>query len=440
MLKVALTLFRLMKLQPHPIMSEYDAATEKALNCCDFEQVVEIYSEKIEEDPDNVEYLTKRCEALMNLEDFEAAKLDAEKTIKIDETFGKGFYLAAKCAQATQNLPAASRFIQKLQDFQPAYQFNFETEFPEVKTFQDLENEIDMKFDAKMYVDCLDAMRLLQQMTHISIDRLKMMTAKCHFHFGEFQESREILSEIVKDEPKNFEAMFILANCLYHEGNLTQAIYAYETLLKMHRDIAVYEQNEKVKKVLELLRCGNYYYQKKKYRKSIKNYSNALKLEQMNQKVAAAILNNRGMALKKSRFFKSAIEDFNDVFMMNSKDKSIHSKRAYPLYKIGRFLESITDCEEALKLGAPTDFEILRGKAKKKLFILSLKQSVSSRYKKFSQPSLLISDDRSVNVSNKTSSLDLYWDSINMKDKKNRVDSFSRSTEKHQGGDSSSVK
>ena len=435
MLKIALNIFNLMKLQPALIMSEYDAATEKAEKCCDYQHVVEIYSEKIEEDPDNIEYLTKRCEALMKLKKFESAKLDAEKIIKNNETNCKGYYLAAKCEQFTRNLPAASKFIQKLQEFQPVYQFNFEVEFPEVKTFQDLEHEIDSKFEAKMYSDCLDAIRLLQQMTHISIDRHRLLTAKCYFHFEEFKQSRELLSEIIRDEPKNFEAMFILANCLYHEGNLTQSISAYEKLLKMHSDVKVFKQNEKVKKLLELLRCGNFFYQKKKYRKSIKSYSNALKLESMNQKIVAVILNNRGMALKKSRFFKSAVEDFNESFKLNSDDKSIPSKRAYPHYKIGRFLECITDCEEALKAGASTDFEILRGKAKNKLLKFSLKNSVSSRYKKFSQPSLLISDDKSVNTSNNNSSFDLHWDSINSNDNTNRSESRIEI-----GGDSSMVK
>lgn len=386
---------------------QINSADEKAFEVGELNAAVEFFSEKIESDPKNVHYLTKRCEALMNLKDFVTAQSDAIATIDVDKHYRKGYILAAKCSIAVDDSQMANKLIQQLEAIQPVTKFELDEEFPELKMFKDLEADISEKFEKKMYQDCLGAVDKLQLMIHVNIDRLRLLKAKCFFHLEEFEKSQELLAAIIKDEPKNIEAAFIFGNCLYHEGDLSGSIMTYEAILKTERDKLVFEQNQKVKTLLEMMQKGRELYQQRKYRKTARTFSKALEIERVNKKVAAALFNNRAMALKKSRFFKSAVEDFNESFELNSEDKSIHEKRAYPLYKIGKYSECIDDCDEAIKLGASKMFEDLKEKAEKKLRKTSGKWSVSSRYKKFSQPS----DDRSENTSTMSSILDLYFDS-----------------------------
>lgn len=381
---------------------------ESSEDYCDYEYEIQETSKKIESDLNNIDFVLKRCKALVGLKKYELAKIDAEKIIALDSSRSDGYLLAARCSQALGDLPAASAMVQRLQEMQlKDHSFKLDQiEFEEVLNFRDLVDDVEATFDQKMFRECLDAISRLQKVSHADVDRYRLMRAKCHFHLEEFEEAKEILVKIVKYDPKNIEATFILGNCYYHEGNLTESIGTYESILKLHSDQRVFKQNEKVKKVRDLMFLGNEYYQRKKYRKSIKKFSQALDLEKQNKAVAAANFNNRAMALKKTRFFKSAVEDFNEAFKMNPSDKSIHSKRAYPLYKIGRYIEAITDCEEALKLGCSKDYQKLKLKAEKKLRNLSIRP-ISSRYKKFSQPTLHY-EATSYCESTRTSSLNIH--------------------------------
>jgi tetratricopeptide (TPR) repeat protein len=384
-------------------MTSVKSNGEKAFDDGDFKSAVEFFSEKIESDPNNIFYLTRRCETLMKLELFEEAQHNALKIMGIDKDYRKGYIIAAKCSLAFDDKDRAEKIVQELNLAQPVTQTELDEEFPELKIFKNLESEIDEKFETKMFRECIVAIEKLQEMIHVKTIRLCMLKAKCHFHLEGFKESKAILLEILEKEKENIEAFFILANCIYHEGDLSNSVLTYEAILKIQNDKRVFDQNEKVKKLLELMQIGQKLYQQRKYQKSVGMFTKAFEIEKNNKEVTSAILNNRGMALKKSRYFKSAVEDFDESFKLNSENKSIHEKRAYPLYKIGKYIECISDCEEAIKLGGSKDFKELKDKAEKKLKNKK-RWSVSSQYRKFPQPW----EDRSGDTSTLSSILDLY--------------------------------
>lgn len=227
-----------------------------------------------------------------------------------------------------------------------------------------LERRMEKIFESDDYMNCL---REIDEIDHPS-NVLKILKAKCLFHLDDFEEAKKVAKEILADNPKEIEAVLVFANGLYHQGDLSASIEAYTEILKAQPELQhVKEQLEKAKSLIELLRNGRHFYEKGKYRNASRTFSQAYEVDQTNKKVTSVILNNRAMTLKQLRYFKGAIEDFDESLKLNPGDKTVHEKRAICFYKLKRFVECINDCEEAMKVRASKDIIKLMEKCLAKL-------------------------------------------------------------------------
>jgi tetratricopeptide (TPR) repeat protein len=254
-----------------------------------------------------------------------------------------------------------------------------------VKTAE-IERNIQEKFEKKEYLECIGAIGEYLKVSDSTA--MKVLKAKCYFHLEEFVEAISASNEVLKEDPKNCDASFVLANCLYHQGNLSSSVNKYESILKAKFDQNVASQNEKAKKLMKCIQSGRDFYEKREYRKAVRTLTKGAEIDPDNRKVTAAIHSNRGMALKQLRYYKAAIDAFDEAFALNSQDKTIYEKRAICHYKLKKFVQCINDCEEAIKLGASEQMENLEMKARKK--IVWIKPGgrfplITSHFKKLSQ-------------------------------------------------------
>lgn len=240
-----------------------------------------------------------------------------------------------------------------------------ETWTPETRLkMRSLERRIEKIFESKNYMNCL---REIDEVDHPS-NVLKISKAKCLFHLDDFEEAKKAAKEILADNPKEFEAVLVFSNCLYHQGDLSLSIETYTEILSARPELQhVKEQLEKAKYLIGFLRDGRHFYEKGRYREASRAFSKAYKVDQTNKKVTSVILNNRAMTLKQLRYFKGAVDDFDESLKLNPGDKTVHEKRAICFYKLKKFVECKNDCEEAMKVRASKDIKKLMEKCLAKL-------------------------------------------------------------------------
>lgn len=256
----------------------------------------------------------------------------------------------------------------------------------------ELEQEIRRKFETKQYRQCVGDIEKFLEIESSTF--LKVLKAKYFFYFEEFDAAKTIIDEILQEDPSNLDAAYVLANCLYHQADLSASVSAYEDILKVKPDDQeVASQVEKAKQIMECINSGRKLYEQRKYRKAVRIFAKGAEIDPVNKKLTAAIHNNRGMTLKQLNYFKVAVEAFEEAFALNSEDKTVHVKGAICYYKLKKYQKYIEDCDEATKLEASQDdsqseqMEHIKNKAKKKIMWIKPVGSFSSftsRFKKLS--------------------------------------------------------
>lgn len=222
-------------------------------------------------------------------------------------------------------------------------------------------------FEAKCYNECI---RLIDEIpaTEQRSSVFKNVKANCLFNLENFREAKKVLFEVLAENPEDYEAGFIFSKCLYHEGDLSVSINSCSAILSVRPEFQhVKDQQQKAKKLFKLLCDGRQCYLKKRYEEATKLFTQALAVDPDNKKVSAVIFNNRAMCLKLRRYYKSAIEDFNEVSKLNPHDKTVHQKRAECYYKLMKLVECQRDCEEALMVQESESIKKLLKKCLKKM-------------------------------------------------------------------------
>lgn len=250
-----------------------------------------------------------------------------------------------------------------------------------IKDFIDLPELISKNYELEKYDECIELIkrhREIQKNTSL----FGMMQARCLLKLSKFNEAKQILNSILKDEPMNYEAGFIFSSCLYQEGELSVCIITCCAILSADPSLVHVEAlRYKASKLNDYLKRGLLYYTQGRFRKALRNYNNAMEIDKSNKKLSTVLHNNRGMTLQHLRYHKSAVEDFNKVLEMDSSNEKIFWKRARSLYKIKKFEECRQDCEAALLFDEKDEkVKYLLKKTKKKLHLVD--QGSKSRFTK----------------------------------------------------------
>lgn len=110
-----------------------------------------------------------------------------------------------------------------------------------------------------------------------------------YFEEKKFEEASTHYLKAVKENNKDFKALYNLANSFYKQGLYTDAISQYDKALK--------QSKTKDEKISSLYNAGNAHYQNQNIDEAIKHYKKALKLSPNNE----TILKNLKIAEKKKQ-------------------------------------------------------------------------------------------------------------------------------------------
>lgn len=209
-----------------------------------------------------------------------------------------------------------------------------------------LEGKIRASLDANQYEDSLCYLEKMIKMENSH--HWMIMKATCLIHLENFEKAREILEEILKEDPKNCEATFVLAKCFYHEGDLSLSITLLDEIINEKPFIR--EERERVDEILQILQKAKRNFRRREYNHALEKFSKALDLASDNKRVIATIYINRGMARKGVKQYERALSDFDEALKLSSDDLLIHHRRVICLFACGRFEECKDECVKALEI------------------------------------------------------------------------------------------
>lgn len=164
-----------------------------------------------------------------------------------------------------------------------------------------------------------------------------------HFNLGEYEQSRGCFEQILKNSPKNFDALFNLAKTLEAEKNITQALEFYNKAL-----------GENPKKIECYLSIGNLYQYQGDCVKAIETLEKALEFEPDNTNILFNIIKCKGELIdpENQEEYQKIIEEYINISDRSDLPLDFHFSFAKTYAKSGEIERSLEYCQKAIALNS----------------------------------------------------------------------------------------
>jgi len=280
-----------------------------------YSNALPLYTEAIGLCPDSPSYYGNRAACYMMLLKYQEALEDARKAISIDQKFTKGWVRIIKCCIVMGDVSTAENALSRLKELEPNNPAVKEEE-KNIEVLKRYEEDIGKCYEKK---DFRRVVFYLDRALEIApaCRRLKVLKAECLAFLNRYQEAQELANDIVSSDQTNADAIYVRGMCLYYQDNVERAFSHFQHVLKLAPDhkkaIEIYK---KAKKLKEMKEQGNEAFNSGKLAEAYSLYTEALKIDPVN----------------------------------NSTNAKLHNNRATVSYKLGRLNEAVTDCTAAVKL------------------------------------------------------------------------------------------
>ncbi|XP_015687705.1 dnaJ homolog subfamily C member 7 isoform X1 [Protobothrops mucrosquamatus] len=285
----------------------------------DYNEAYNYYTKAIDTCPSNASYYGNRAATLMMLGKFREALGDAQQSVRMDDSFLRGHLREGKCHLSLGNAMAASRCFQRVLELDHK-NAQAEQELKSAKTVLEYEKiaEVDFeKRDFRKVVFCMDRALEFAPACH----RFKILKAECLALLGRYSEAQSVISDILRIDATNADALYVRGLCLYYEDCIEKAVQFFVQALKMapdHDKACLACRNAKALKAKK--DDGNKAFKEGNYKLAFTLYTEALAIDPNNRKTNAKLYCNRGT--------------------VNSKVSA----------QLGKLCEAIGDCTNAIKL------------------------------------------------------------------------------------------
>jgi len=152
---------------------------------------------------------------------------------------------------------------------------------------------------------------------------------------GHFNEALNAYYQILKINPKHFDALQLSATLYLQCKKYTEALNLFKSALKI-----------KSNHVPALINYGNVQFELKNYDEALKAYDKAIRLEPGNP----GAYNNRGNILKDLNRLDEALKNYNAAIQLKPNYSDAHNNRGALLNQLKKYDEAIISLNEAIKL------------------------------------------------------------------------------------------
>ena len=140
--------------------------------------------------------------------------------------------------------------------------------------------------------------RALQHSTHCF--HFLVLKAECLCLLGRYQESQEIVNDIVRNEPTNSDALYVRGMCLYYQDNVDKAFQHFQRVLQYSPDHPKAQTfYKKAKNLQNKKEAGNTAFKTGKWQDAYDLYTEALGIDPNNKAINAILYFNRATTSSK---------------------------------------------------------------------------------------------------------------------------------------------
>merc|ERR1712223_432891 len=293
-------------------------------------------------------YYGNRSACYMMLGQFSLALLDAQHSVKPDETFHKGYVRVVKCSIALGDLVTAGVALNNLQSLDTQTGVNNTKD--EKSTLNQLSQHQADFFKAyesknfRMAIYSVD--RALLIATHST--RLKLLRGECLANLGRYIEAQEVASEILRSDNLNADALYVRGLSFYYEDNIEKAFIHFQQALRLAPDhVKAKDVYRKAKLLKQKKEDGNVAFKNGELNNAYDLYTEALQIDSCNKITNAKIFFNRATVLAKLNRVKESAEDCTSAIDLDENYFKSILRRAKCYMELEKYEEAVKDFELA---------------------------------------------------------------------------------------------
>ncbi|XP_026667389.1 dnaJ homolog subfamily C member 7 isoform X2 [Ceratina calcarata] len=363
--------------QPNELPNPQSRETAKELYAQKkYKEALNEYSQLIEQKPNEALNYLNRAACSIMLMKYDSAIDDTKKCIELDKELYKAYIRLMKCLLIVGDIIQAETTLSRLLEQDPKNKAVavHQKDLEYVKRFlKDGESAFAAK-DYRKVVYCMDRCLDVSK----SCIKFKLIKAECLALLGRYQESQKIANDIFHIHPKNVDAIYVRAVCLYFEDNIDKAFTHFQHVLKLAPDhtkaLEMYKRAKSLKKKKEE---GNAAYKSEQYQKAYNLYTEALAIDPQNVATNAKLHFNKGMVAAKLGRLKESVTECSEALKLDANYLKALLRRAASYMELKEFEEATHDLEKAYKMDSSREINRLLTNAK-----LALKKSKRKDYYK----------------------------------------------------------
>uniref|UniRef100_A0A4W4GLM0 DnaJ homolog subfamily C member 7 n=1 Tax=Electrophorus electricus TaxID=8005 RepID=A0A4W4GLM0_ELEEL len=311
----------------------------------DYSEALSYYTKAIDACPSNSSYYGNRAATLMMLGRFREALEDSQQAVRLDTLFMKGHLREGKCHLSLGNAMAANRCFQKVLELEPT---NAQALLERKNAAAVLEYEKMAEFgfekrDFRKVVYCMD--RALD--FAVACHRFRILKAECLALLGRYPDAQSVVSDILRMDSTNADALYVRGLCLYYEDCIDKAVQFFIQALRMapdHKKAHSACRNAKALKAKK--EEGNSAFKARDYEAAYKIYTDALTIDPNNIKTNAKVYCNRATAGAKLSKLAQAIEDCCSAIKLDESYIKAYLRRAQCYMDMEQYEEAVRDYDK----------------------------------------------------------------------------------------------
>lgn len=297
-------------------------------------EILEKYSQAIEEDPKNPAVHTNRGNTYYKMKDYKNALSDYSRAIE----------LAPEDAAAYYNRGILYRNIGDYERALGDYSRAIELDPEDAATYN---NRGLTYYNMKDYKNALvDYSRAIEENPEYAIGYYNR--GLTYYNMGDYEEAIANYSRAIKLAPKYVSAYYNRGNTYYDIGDYERALENYSRVIKLAPEYAAAYNNR-----------GLTYYKMEDYKNALEDYSRAIELDP-----DASAYNNRGVLYNNMGAYKKALADYSKAIEEDPEYMKVYTNQGNTYYNIGKYEKALENYSKVAELD-PEDKEI---KIKSELF------------------------------------------------------------------------
>lgn len=170
----------------------------------------------------------------MMLSQFAQALEDARLSVQLDANFVKGYIRVAKCCLTLGDAASARQALGRASELEPS-NASVASELGNVEALERFRSEAEAASasgDHRRALFCLD--RALAVAT--AGRQLKISRSECLAFLGRYAEAQELANDLLRQDSRCADAIYVRGLCLYYEDNVDKAFTHFQQVLRLAPD------------------------------------------------------------------------------------------------------------------------------------------------------------------------------------------------------------